>query len=129
MRALTRVFSTLVLTLCAHAAMAQTSVLAFSPEGAVKGVRQVRARFSAQMVAFGDPRAPDPFTVDCAEKGKGRWIDGATWSYDFERDVPGAVACSFKLRSALRDLAGQPLLSQRAFAFHTGGPSVVRSLP
>jgi len=47
-------------------------VQAFSPEGAVKGVRQVTARFSSQMVAFGDPRAPDPFTVDCAEKGKGR---------------------------------------------------------
>lgn len=129
MRALSRVFSILALTLCAHAALAQTSVLAFSPEGAVKGVRQVTARFSSQMVAFGDPRAPDPFNVDCTEKGKGRWIDGATWSYDFERDVPGAVACSFRLRGEARDLAGQPLAGQGVFAFHTGGPSVVRSLP
>ena len=129
MRALSRVFSILALTLCAHAAQAQTSVLAFSPEGGVKGVRQVTARFSSQMVAFGDPRAPDPFTIDCAEKGKGRWIDGATWSYDFERDVPGAVACSFRLRSEARDLAGQPLAGKGVFAFHTGGPSVVRTLP
>ena len=129
MRALSRVFSILALTLCAQGALAQTSVLAFSPEGAVKGVRQVTARFSNQMVAFGDPRAPDPFHVDCAEKGKGRWIDGATWSYDFERDVPGAVACSFKLRGEVRDLAGQPLAGKGVFAFHTGGPSVVRSLP
>ncbi|MET0982083.1 MAG: alpha-2-macroglobulin family protein [Telluria sp.] len=129
MRVLSRVLFSLVLTLCAQAAMAQTSVLAFSPEGAAKGVRQVTARFSNQMVAFGDPRAPDPFTVDCAEKGKGRWIDGATWSYDFERDVPGAVACRFRLRGEARDLAGQPLGGKGVFAFHTGGPSVVRALP
>ena len=129
MRALSRVFSILALTLCAQAALAQTSVLAFSPQGAVKGVRQVTARFSHQMAAFGDPRAPDPFIVDCAARGKGRWIDGATWSYDFERDVPGAVACSFRLRGEARDLAGQPLAGKGVFAFHTGGPSVVRSLP
>jgi uncharacterized protein YfaS (alpha-2-macroglobulin family) len=129
MRAMNRVLSSLVLILCAHAAIAQTSVSAFSPEGTVKAVRQVTARFSNQMVAFGDPRAPDPFTIDCPKKGKGRWIDGATWSYDFDRDLPGAVACSFKLLPEARDLAGQPLAGPRAFSFHTGGPSVARSLP
>jgi hypothetical protein len=129
MRAWYRVLSLLSLSLCACGAAAQTSVSAFSPEGAVKGVRQVSARFSNQMVAFGDPRAADPFSADCAEKGKGRWIDGTTWSYDFERDVPGAVACTFTLRPDARDLAGQPLAGKRAFSFNTGGPSVIRALP
>ena len=129
MRALSRVLSLLALSLCAHGAAAQTTVSAFSPEGAVKGVRQVTARFSNQMVAFGDPRAADPFSADCAEQGKGRWIDGSTWSYDFERDVPGATACTFTLRPEARDLAGQPLAGKQAFSFHTGGPSVMRSLP
>ena len=129
MRAWYRVLSFLSLSLCAYGAAAQTGVAAFSPEGAVKGVRQVTARFSSQMVAFGDPRAADPFNADCAEKGTGRWIDGTTWSYDFERDVPGAVACTFTLRPDARDLAGQPLGGKRAFAFNTGGPSVVRALP
>ena len=129
MRAWYRVLSLLSLTLCAHDAAAQTTVSGFSPEGAVKGVRQVTARFSNQMVAFGDPRAADPFNADCAEKGKGRWIDGSTWSYDFERDVPGAVACTFTLRPEARDLAGQPVGGKQTFSFHTGGPSVMRSLP
>ena len=129
MRALPRVLSTIALTLCAGAAAAQARVESFSPEGEVKRVRQVTARFSQPMVAFGDPRAPDPFTVDCAPKGRGRWVDGSTWSYDFEADLPGAMACRFTLRADSRDLAGQPLAGQRQFAFTSGGPAVLRSLP
>lgn len=128
MRPLSRVLFAIFLTLGAAAA-AQTRVESFSPEGEVKDVRQVTARFSQPMVAFGDPRGLDPFAVDCAPKGKGRWIDGRTWSYDFEADLPGAVACSFTLREDSRDLAGQPLAGQRRFAFTTGGPAVQRSLP
>ena len=49
----------------------------FSPQGTVKGVRQVSVRFSEQMVPFGDPRGLiDPFDIDCPEKGSqpvGRW--------------------------------------------------------
>ena len=37
----------------------------FWPQGYVKAVRQVTARFSAPMVALGDPRLDDPFTIDC----------------------------------------------------------------
>jgi hypothetical protein len=33
----------------------------FSPQGTVKGVRQVAVRFSVPMVTFGDPRLPKPF--------------------------------------------------------------------
>jgi uncharacterized protein YuzE len=33
----------------------------FSPQGTIKGVRQVAVRFSAPMVTFGDPRLPEPF--------------------------------------------------------------------
>ena len=62
----------------------------FSPQGTVKKVRQVRAAFSEPMVPFGDPRgAGDPFAVECAEAGRGRWLDPRTWVYDFERDGAG----------------------------------------
>ena len=50
----------------------------FSPQGTVKGVRQVAARFSEQMVPFGDPRGLiEPFDIDCPEKGTDHrfWID------------------------------------------------------
>jgi uncharacterized protein YfaS (alpha-2-macroglobulin family) len=109
--------------------LAQTTVTAFSPEGAVKAVRQVTARFSGQMVPLGDMRLADPFTVDCPEEGKGRWIDGKNWSYDFARDLPGGVACSFTLKAEARDLDGRPLAGERKFAFNTGGPAVVEMVP
>jgi uncharacterized protein YfaS (alpha-2-macroglobulin family) len=114
----------------ASAALAQdATVESFSPEGNVKGVRQVTARFSAQMVPFGDLRLTDPFDVDCAEKGKGRWIDGKNWSYDFERDLPAGLACHFNLKPDLKDLKGTAMSGRQSFDFSTGGPSVVQSEP
>jgi uncharacterized protein YfaS (alpha-2-macroglobulin family) len=110
-------------------AWAQSAVESFSPEGTVKGVRQVKVRFSEQMVPFGDLRLSDPFIADCAEPGQGRWVDGRNWDYDFERDLPAGVACRFTLKPALADLAGQPLGGQRDFSFNTGGPSIAGTMP
>jgi len=64
-------------------------------------VRQVSARFAQAMVPFGDPRELDPFEVDCAEKGKGRWADARNWVYDFDRDLPAGVRCGFTLKSGI----------------------------
>ena len=128
MRAMPRVLSLLLLSVLPVAALAQ-SVLSFAPQGEVKRVRQATARFASPMVAFGDLRARDPFTVACPHKGTGRWVDATTWAYDFEHDLPGAVACRFTLRDDSRDLAGQALAGARQFAFSTGGPAVVASLP
>lgn len=124
-----RLLHALSLVFLCGAAAAAPMVQQFSPQGVVKQVRQVTARFATQMVAFGDLRAADPFAVDCPVPGHGRWIDGETWSYDFERDLPGAVACKFTLEDDARDLAGAPLAGQHAFALSTGGPQVVQSLP
>ena len=120
-----------LLSLCSlpSLAPAQTRVLAFSPEGTVKSVRQVTARFSEQMVPFGELRLADPFNITCAEPGVGRWVDGANWVYDFTRDVPGAVSCSFALRPGLVDLAGKPVAGPARYTFNTGGPAVLRSMP
>ncbi|KQW97214.1 alpha-2-macroglobulin [Massilia sp. Root418] len=122
-----------VLCLLPFAAHAQTAVEAFSPQDAVKGVRQVKVRFSAQMVPFGDLRLADPFDADCggdqAAAGKGRWVDGRNWVYDFERDLPAGVACRFTLKSGLADVAGKPLAGERSYSFNTGGPSVAASMP
>ena len=101
----------------------------FTPEGTVKDVRQVTARFTDQMVAFGDPRTGDPFDVKCPEKGKGRWIDGKVWSYDFEQNLPAGVACTFTLRQNLKTLTGVTLTGRKRFAFDTGGPSVLDAEP
>ncbi|HEX8614477.1 MAG TPA: MG2 domain-containing protein [Telluria sp.] len=128
MRAPSQLF-TLSVACLALAAQAQTTVEAFTPAGTVKAVRQVTARFSAPMVAFGDARLAEPFAIDCLEPGSGRWIDARIWSFDFARDVPPGVRCSFTLRPELRDLSAQPLAGTARFAFDTGGPSVRESAP
>lgn len=104
------------------------TVEVFSPQGEVKGVRQVSARFSEPMVAFGDPRLAEPFDIDCSEKGTARWADQKNWVYDFERDLPAGEHCAFGVKRDLRTLAGAPVEPAR-FAFSTGGPAVVEHLP
>ena len=69
----------------------------FSPQGTVKGVRQVTAKFSEQMLPFGKPRFVEPFVINCTEKGQARWIDGKTWSYDFDNDLTAGIRCEFTL--------------------------------
>ena len=102
----------------------------FSPQGTVKQVRQVTARFSEPMVPLGDPRdTTSPFVIDCPAHGAARWIDSRNWSYDFDQDLPAGVRCSFKLRGGLKSLAGKAFTDQRAFNFDTGGPSIVDQRP
>jgi hypothetical protein len=102
----------------------------FSPQGTIKNVRQVLVRFSEQMVPFGDLRGlPDPFDIDCPEKGIGRWADGKNWVYDFEKDLPAGVRCEFRLKPGLKTLSRKEITGQRIFAFSTGGPSIKNSIP
>ncbi len=102
----------------------------FSPQGTVKQVRQVTARFSEPMVPLGDPRdTTSPFVIDCPAHGAARWIDSRNWSYDFDQDLPAGVRCSFKLRGGLKSLAGKTFTDLRAFNFDTGGPSIVDQRP
>jgi uncharacterized protein YfaS (alpha-2-macroglobulin family) len=129
MRLLSRIIALAAFCSLPLAVLAATSVTSFSPTGTVKGVRQVAARFSGQMVPLGDMRLGDPFKVDCPEEGKGRWIDGQNWSYDFVRDLPGGVACRFTLKDDVRDIDGKPLNGERQFSFDTGGPAVVEAAP
>lgn len=89
-------------------AFAGPRVESFSPQGTVKGVRQGTARFSEPMVPFGDPRVNEPFAIDCPEAGKGRWVDARNFVYDFERDLPAGVRCTFTLKPNLKTLDGSP---------------------
>src|SRR6202142_3879991 len=94
------------------------SVNLFSPQGTVKGVRQVTARFSEPMVPFGDPRIADPFDIVCPDKGKGRWADGRNWVYDFDKDLPAGLQCSFSIQPDLKALSGNSVI-RRTFSFST----------
>jgi hypothetical protein len=110
-------------------AQGSASVEIFSPQGVVKGIRQVTARFSEQIVAFGDPRLVEPFDISCPEKGYPRWADGRNWVYDFDRDVPAGILCSFSIKPELRTLSGKPLSGSLTFSFSTGGPAIKESWP
>ena len=101
----------------------------FSPQGSLKDVRQVTARFSEAMVAFGDPRLPAPFAIDCAAAGRGRWVDGRTWVYDFEADLAAGQVCRFTLKAQTRSLAGERFADAPVFSFDTGGPAIRSAMP
>jgi len=105
-------------------------VESFVPEGTVKDVRQVQVTFSEQIVPFGDPtKAVQPFDISCPAAGKGRWADGRHWIYDFDKDLPAGVKCTFSLRPGLNAVSGKPVEGQTSFTFSTGGPSVISSNP
>jgi hypothetical protein len=105
-------------------------VESFSPEGLAKAVRQVAVRFSAPMVAFGDPRPRvDLFQIACPQRGVARWADERSWVYDFAQDLPAGVRCRFTLAPDLRSLAGTPVGGRREFAFSTGGPAIASTIP
>lgn len=127
----TNVLRTALALTCAAAlsTAAAQAVTAFSPQGESKAVRQASARFATAMVPFGDPRAGEPFTVDCAVPGKGRWADPRNWVYDFDYDLPAGVACAFTPAAKLVDLAGKPVESHAAFRFDTGGPAILQQVP
>ncbi|HRV08653.1 MAG TPA: MG2 domain-containing protein, partial [Acidobacteriota bacterium] len=106
------------------------SVSRFDPVGTVKQVRQVRAEFSSPMVPFGNPeRLGDPFEVSCPANGRGRWLDPLTWVYEFDEVLPAGVECRFQLRQGITALDGTGFTGERPFAFNTGGPTVVYSVP
>ena len=107
----------------------QARVEQFSPQGVVKDIRQVSVRFSEQMVAFGDPRLSDPFDIQCPEKGRGRWVDGKNWIFDFDSDLPGGIQCEFSLKPDLKTISGKPVMGQHRFLFSTGGPAITDMNP
>ena len=104
-------------------------VTLFSPQGLAKEVRQVTARFSEPMAAFGDLRLEAPFLIDCAAQGRGRWVDDRNWVYDFEQDLPAGLVCRFQLKPEGKSLSGQALSGPQSFSFNTGGAAIRESRP
>lgn len=127
MRTLT-LFAALFLAVAASASE-RARVELFSPQGFVKQVRQATARFSAPMVPLGDLRGREPFDVDCAAKGTGRWVDDKNWAYDFDADLPAGLRCKFTLKNGVKALDEKSVVGQRVFEFTTGGPAIVSERP
>ena len=133
-RRLRRVLRSLVWLAGAAAASAQAlTITALGPQGEVAQVRQITARFSANAIHFGDPRAPAPLTVSCddaaASRGEGRWTSAREWVYDFAADLPPGVRCRIDPVSGFKSAAGELLTGASSYQFHTGGPFVQHIRP
>lgn len=108
--------------------MAAAALESFSPQGSVKKITQVQARFDSDMVDFGNGRAASPLKVDCPVRGDGRWVDARTYVHDFVSEVPGGIRCNFTLVQ-VKNKAGEKLDGPKVFSFDTGGPQLIRSMP
>uniref|UniRef100_UPI00374C9EC2 Ig-like domain-containing alpha-2-macroglobulin family protein n=1 Tax=Undibacterium sp. TaxID=1914977 RepID=UPI00374C9EC2 len=118
-----------LLYVAAQANAGAAAVSRFTPQGEVAQVRQVRVTFSEPAIQFGDPKAPAPFDVNCAEAGTARWADDKNWIFDFTRDLPPGTKCSFNLKPGFKTLAGNAVSGKSTFQFNTGGPAVVNVQP
>ncbi|NUM41798.1 MAG: hypothetical protein HUU45_09235, partial [Leptospiraceae bacterium] len=108
----------------------EAKIISFSPTGIVKGIKQVKVRFSEEMVPFGDPRSlNEPFQINCPVKGISRWIDTLNFVYEFNTNLPAGINCNFTLKPEIKTLSGKEITGEKKFFFSTGGPSVGYSTP
>ncbi|MEO7580550.1 MAG: MG2 domain-containing protein, partial [Massilia sp.] len=107
-----------------HPATAAPALVDFGPAGFTREVRQVRMRFSEDMVALGDSAAPGAASVSCNQsrlKAAGHWIDPRNWVAEFDAPLPDGVACEVA-PAALTSVKGVSLPAMAAWSFNTGGP-------
>ncbi|WP_311223556.1 MULTISPECIES: MG2 domain-containing protein [unclassified Acidovorax] len=123
-----RVLAALSLTVLAAGAAQALTVVSLSPQGEVARVRQVVAKFDSAAVAFGDPKAPAPFSVSCSDaaaaQGTGRWTGEREWVYDFAADLPPGVRCSVTAKTGFKSASGALLTGASSYQFNSGGPFV-----
>ncbi|HWK35499.1 MAG TPA: alpha-2-macroglobulin, partial [Sphingomonas sp.] len=90
-------------------------------------IERFTLRFSAAMVPLGDPRAAAPAATACA--GEGRWVDQATWVYEFASPLPGGTSCDFNLNPRLKSVAGYAVAGNASFKVDSGGPIARAVMP
>lgn len=108
----------------AQSVLAAPMVVDFGPVDTHRGVKQVWLRFSDDMVALGDDKAPDPAEVVCqgtTELPKGHWLDGKRWVMEFKEPLGDGTACKVKPRE-LKSLKGEAATVAAPWSFDTGGP-------
>lgn len=85
-------------------------------------------RFSEPMVPLGRSVAK-PIAMDCAVGGAGRWVDPATYVWEFEKGLPGGTSCTAELKDGLETLDGEEVTGTRSFVIDGGGPRPRALLP
>ena len=96
MRACIRALAAIALA-SSTAAAGAVAIVAATPQGEVAQVRQVTVKFADAVVALGDPRLADPFTIACqgsVPAGSGRWANDRVWLYAFREPLGPGTTCS-----------------------------------
>ena len=99
-----------------------------TPGLAQGSIARFTIRFSDAMVPLGDPRASTPITVRCPVPGEGRWVDPATYVWEFATPLPGGATCEIATRAGLKNAAGYAVDAQ-SFTLDGGGPTARAVLP
>lgn len=103
-------------------------IVSLSPQGEVAQVQQIQVKFDKSAVPLGDPKAPAPVTVHCANAvtpaGTGRWLDDRAWVYDFHKALPPGLRCHIQTKLGFKSPQGENLSGTTRYHFSTGGPSV-----
>lgn len=115
-------------------------LISFTPEGNIKDIKQVVAKFNTEMIPMGSPQVnTDIFNIDCFGKTKDnkielqghsfRWADNKTWIMDFDNPMESGITCEFSLKNTVVDLAKTKLTKTRKYFFSTGGPRIIAEFP
>jgi uncharacterized protein YfaS (alpha-2-macroglobulin family) len=103
------------------------SVVAATPGTDGGAIARFTLRFSEPMAPVGGGEAPLAMACDVA--GAGRWVDPATYVWEFARPLPGGTTCKATLKPGLKTLAGHYLVGTRSFTIDAGGPYARAVLP
>jgi hypothetical protein len=102
-------------------------VLTATPGNDGGAITRFTLRFSEPMAPLG--RGGVPISMDCKVTGAGRWVDPATFVWDFDKPLPGAITCTAELKPGLRTLDGDEVTGTRSFTIDSGGPYPRSVLP
>ena len=90
-----------------YAAGPDASVVSFAPQGTVKQVRQVTARFSEAMVPLGDPRVNAAAFSRRLRRPRHAAMDRQPHLVlRLQSDLPAGLRCTFTLSANLKTLRG-----------------------
>src|SRR5688500_9462742 len=70
-------------------------------------------RFSEPMAPLG--RGSAPMSMKCDVGGAGRWVDPATFVWEFERPLPCGITCTTELRNGLQSLSCRDVVGTRSY--------------
>ena len=119
-RWLARILLFLVLAPITASASTSPSVLTATIGSDGRSITRFTLRFSEPMVPLG--KGPSPIDMKCKVDGLGRWVDPATYVWEFEQPLPGGITCTADLKTGLETLSGLAVTGTRSFPIDSGGP-------